>query len=202
MDNISRYDKYDRTMPKVFIGEYAAHAAKNMTDRKNNWKTALAEAAFLTGIEKNSDHVVMTAYAPLLARMNHNQWQPNMIWFDNVGVYGTPNYYVQRLFSENIGKYALSAESDDEDIKTTASLSENGSLIIKAVNISDKEKMLDFEMDSLYKISKITELAAAPNEENSIDNPYRVYPVNRKARSIDGIAIKPYSVNVFELCCN
>ncbi len=202
LDNISRYDSYDRTVPKVFIGEYAAHAAKNMTDRKNNWKTALAEAAFLTGVEKNSDHVVMAAYAPLLARMDHHQWQPNMIWFDNESVYRTPNYYVQRLFSENIGEYALSCEADDDDIKTAASVSENGCLIIKAVNISGKEKTIDFELDSRYKVCRATELAASPDAENSMDNPCRIYPVNRECDFADGCKIKPYSVNIFELCTN
>ncbi len=111
LNNINRYDNYDRTLPKVFIGEYAVHldADKNspLCDRKNNWYSALAEAAFLTGAERNSDHVVMTCYAPLLAKTNHQQWQPDLIWFDNDSVYGSPNYYIQKLFSEYLGEYSV-----------------------------------------------------------------------------------------------
>ncbi|MGN1115758.1 MAG: alpha-L-arabinofuranosidase C-terminal domain-containing protein [Candidatus Ornithomonoglobus sp.] len=110
--NIHRYDSFDRTMPKVFAGEYAAHSSTHTEERRNTWECALAEAAFLTGAEKNSDHVIMTCYAPLLAKKDHQQWQPNLIWFDNTDVYLTPSYHVQKLFSRNIGGYIVNAECD------------------------------------------------------------------------------------------
>ena len=75
-----------------------------------NWYAALCEAAFLTGLEKNADHVVMSCYAPLLGRTGHQQWQPDLIWFDNESVYGTPSYYVQQLFGNNLGACLVETE--------------------------------------------------------------------------------------------
>jgi alpha-L-arabinofuranosidase len=97
--NTHRYDRYDRKGPKVFAGEYAAHNP----DRRNDLFAALAEAAFLTGLERNGDIVTMTSYAPLLAKLGSTQWRPDLVWFDNMQVYGSPSYYVQKLFGLNRG---------------------------------------------------------------------------------------------------
>ncbi|MEE6274308.1 alpha-L-arabinofuranosidase C-terminal domain-containing protein [Georgenia sp. MJ206] len=94
--NTERYDSYDREGPEVFIGEYASQG--------NTFYNALAEAAYLTGVERNSDIVTLASYAPLLANEDYVQWQnANMIYFDNDELWGTVNYYVQRLFSTNRG---------------------------------------------------------------------------------------------------
>jgi alpha-L-arabinofuranosidase len=95
--NTDRYDSYDRKGPKVFLGEYAAQAPS----KANSLYSALAEAAFMTGLERNGDIVELASYAPLLARSGHTQWIPDLIWFDGQGAYGSPNYYVQKLFSAN-----------------------------------------------------------------------------------------------------
>ncbi|HEY0076692.1 MAG TPA: beta-L-arabinofuranosidase domain-containing protein [Abditibacteriaceae bacterium] len=92
-----RYDRYDRKGPKVFAGEYAAHTA----GRRNNFSAALAEAAFMTGLVRNADIVHMASYAPLFAKAGYTQWTPNLIWFDNARVYGSPSYYVQSMFARN-----------------------------------------------------------------------------------------------------
>ncbi len=141
LKNINRYDNYDRTLPKVFAGEYAAHSAADTAERVNDWHTALCEAAFLTGIEQNADHVAMACYAPLLARTGHNQWQPNLIWFDSTSVYGTPSYYVQKLFSNNVGtalvKTAVSKGALPDTLKTVSTLSQDGKhLYVKLVNLA------------------------------------------------------------------
>lgn len=153
LENINRYDDYDRTLPKVFAGEYAAHSARETAKRINNWYTALCEAAFLTGIEKNADHVAMTSYAPLLARTGHNQWQPNLIWFDNTGVYGTPGYYVQKLFSNNIGTALVKTQAEGalpDTLKTVSSLSEDGKhLYCKLVNLADKPEKLSLHLEAI-----------------------------------------------------
>jgi alpha-L-arabinofuranosidase len=110
----TRYDDYDRNGPKVFMGEYAAQSVDiTSPDNRNNLRCALAEAAFLTGIERNSDVVVMSSYAPLLAHEDAWQWRPNLIWFDNLNAYGTPNYYVQKLFGRNRGDVLLPVEVSD-----------------------------------------------------------------------------------------
>lgn len=102
LNNWDRYDNYDRHGPKVFIGEYAS--------KGNTFYNALAEAAFMTGIERNSDIVELAAYAPLLANVDYVNWSPNLIWFDNSRVYGTPNYYVQKLFSHNKGDIVIPSQ--------------------------------------------------------------------------------------------
>ncbi len=99
----TRYDSYSRSGPKVFVGEYAV---KYNGDRPN-LTGALGEAAFMTGMERNSDVVVMASYAPLFANLNNQDWNPNLIYFNGTQVYGTPSYYCQQMFSLNRGDYAL-----------------------------------------------------------------------------------------------
>src|SRR5690606_35183384 len=96
--NATRYDNYDRQGPKIFAGEYAAQSVAVVSpENKNSWETALAEAAFMTGLERNADVVHMTSYAPLMAHTEAWQWSPNMIWFNNLQSLATANYEVQKL---------------------------------------------------------------------------------------------------------
>ena len=103
------YDRYDRTKSKVYLGEYAAH----LPGRPNNIETALAEAVYLTAVERNGDVVSMASYAPLLAKEGHTQWNPDLIYFNNTEVKPTVGYYVQQMFGRNAGDTYLPA-----DIKT------------------------------------------------------------------------------------
>ena len=108
LDHSDRYDKYDRNGPKVFAGEYAAQTVDVVsTENRNSWGAAMAEAAFMTGLERNADVVRMASYAPLFAHVDGWQWTPDLIWYDNLRSYGTPNYYVQKLFSTNVGSRIL-----------------------------------------------------------------------------------------------
>ncbi len=108
LDNAFRYDNYPRTGPKVFMGEYAAQSDKVVSVlNRNNLECALAEAAYMTGLERNADVVTMSSYAPLMGHEEGWQWRPNLIWFDNLRSYGTPSYYVQQLFSRNRGDVVL-----------------------------------------------------------------------------------------------
>jgi len=91
INNNHRYDQFSRTGPKVFIGEYASK-----DDRMLN---AIAEASYLTGVERNGDVIQFTCYAPLLCREGNQQWHPDLIRFDNTRVMKTANYYVQQLYS-------------------------------------------------------------------------------------------------------
>jgi alpha-L-arabinofuranosidase len=98
--NTDRFTRFDRNGPKIFVGEYASEG--------NTQLNAVAEAAYLTGIERNADVVDMTCYAPLLARIGSTQWtKANLIWFTDTEVVKTPNYYVQQLFSLNKGDVYL-----------------------------------------------------------------------------------------------
>ncbi|KIH99097.1 alpha-N-arabinofuranosidase [Streptomonospora alba] len=93
--NNDRYDSYDREGPDVYLGEFASQG--------NRFSNALAEAAYMTGLERNADVVKMASYAPLLAAEWDTQWTPDLIWFDNSTSWGSANYEVQRLFSANTG---------------------------------------------------------------------------------------------------
>ncbi|MGI5347913.1 alpha-L-arabinofuranosidase C-terminal domain-containing protein [Streptomyces sp. CA-250714] len=95
LENNERYDSYDRKGPKVFLGEYAS--------RDNRFRNALAEAAFMTGLERNADVVKLASYAPLLANEDYVQWKPDMIWFNNHTSWGSANYETQKLFMNNVG---------------------------------------------------------------------------------------------------
>lgn len=108
----NRFDTYDRRRSKVMVGEYCAHTMPGLIhpDNRNNLESALSEAAFLTGLERNADVVVMASACALFAHTDAWQWTPNLIWFDNLRVYGTPNYYVQQLFSLNRGNVILPVE--------------------------------------------------------------------------------------------
>lgn len=91
-----RYDNYNRNGAKVFAGEYACHCR---LDERNRFDAALLEAAFMTGIDRNSDIVSMATYAPLFAHYKAWQWRPDLIWFDNLDVVRSASFYVQKLFS-------------------------------------------------------------------------------------------------------
>ncbi|MGX7827973.1 alpha-L-arabinofuranosidase C-terminal domain-containing protein [Actinokineospora sp. 24-640] len=95
LQNNDRYDSYDRAGPRVFLGEYAS--------QDNFFANALAEAAFMTGIERNADVVKLASYAPLLANEDYVQWRPDMIWFNNHASWGSASYEVQKLFMTNVG---------------------------------------------------------------------------------------------------
>jgi len=116
LENVDRYDRYDRKGPKVFAGEYAAHDR----NRANNLRSAIAEAAFITGLWRNADVVTMAAYAPLFAKVGHVQWRPDLIWFDNTRSYGSPSYHVQALFGRNLPDTILPVKVTAEEIQSPA----------------------------------------------------------------------------------
>ena len=151
-DNADRYDNYDRSGPKVFAGEYAAH----LPNRENNFDTALAEAAFMTGLERNADLVTMATYAPLFAHYDAWQWAPDLIWFDNLSVVKTPNYYVQQMYGHHPGTHVVSLTSvgkaltGQNRLYGTAALDKTtNELIIKVVNADNRDQKLIFHLNKL-----------------------------------------------------
>ncbi|MBO0608945.1 alpha-L-arabinofuranosidase C-terminal domain-containing protein [Myceligenerans salitolerans] len=100
--NDDRYDSYDRNGPHVFLGEYAS--------RGNQWRNALAEAAYMTGIERNSDLVELASYAPMFANEDYVQWSPDMMWFDNDESWGSTSYWTQQMFMTNTGDEVVASE--------------------------------------------------------------------------------------------
>jgi alpha-L-arabinofuranosidase len=138
--NQDYYDRYDRAKSKVYLGEYAAH----LPGRPNNLETALAEALYLTALERNGDVVVMSSYAPLLAREGYTNWNPNLIYFNNAGVTTTAGYLVQQLYGNNAGDEYITSDTrlNNADLKVKSRVacsvtrdSRTGDMIIKLVNL-------------------------------------------------------------------
>ncbi|WP_405467296.1 alpha-L-arabinofuranosidase C-terminal domain-containing protein [Streptomyces canus] len=99
LENTRRFDTMDREGPHLYIGEYGSW--------RNNGRSAIAEAAYMIAMERNGDVVRLASYAPLLAKRDHTQWLPDLIYFDNTNVWPTLNYHVQRMHSVNSGDTAL-----------------------------------------------------------------------------------------------
>ena len=186
LDNADRYDNYDRNSYKIFAGEYAAQSvAIASPDNKNNWECALAEAAFMTGLERNADVVYLTSYAPLMAHADGWQWTPDLIWFNNLNVYKTPNYYVQQLFSVNKGTHLLNTEGS-QSIKGENHLyasavkdTINHEIIIKLVNVAGHKQNTSLEITgvALANEAGMIELSSdSMAAENSFENPVNIAP--------------------------
>lgn len=135
------YDREKQT--RVFVGEFANNSTNNA------YHSTLAEAAFATGLERNSDMVVMAAYAPLLCKKGFAKWGANLIWFDNRGLWRTTNYYYISLFANNIGNKAfditpfVNTADMSEDLKVFASPTidtQSGIIYVKIVNAENMSK--------------------------------------------------------------
>lgn len=182
-EHVDFYDRYDRVV-KVFSGEYAAHPVNGMNrPDANTLGGALAEAAFLTGVERNADVVVLASYAPLFARVGFTQWSPDMIWFDEKRAYGTPSYFVQKLYGENLGTVTLDMEGQEKALRehgiyANLSLEEGtGEVILKAVNHGSEEQVLELAVEGSWKPGgqmTVQLLAGAEEDYNSIEEPERV----------------------------
>jgi alpha-N-arabinofuranosidase len=138
-ENLRRYDTYDRTKSKVYVGEYAAHDPAT----PNTLRSALAEAAYLTSLERNGDVVHFASYAPLLARRNRTQWKTDLIYFTGTAVYPSINYEIQRLVSLNSGDVALPVSLAGAQARHRLAISSvrdsaSGDVILKIVNGEDR----------------------------------------------------------------
>jgi alpha-L-arabinofuranosidase len=191
--NTHRYDHYDRNGPKVFMGEYAAQSVGVVsTKNENNLECALAEAAYMTGMERNADVVRMASYAPLFANTEAWQWTPDLIWVNSLNIYETPNYYVQQLFSCNRGDEVLPTQTTG--IETAADGVQNlyasathddkaGEVIVKVVNPEADAEPVEIKLDGLSQVAPEGEaitLAGDLNEVNSMDDPKKISPVESK----------------------
>ena len=162
------YDHYDRTMPKVYLGEYAASTRV----KRPNVETALAEALYLTDVERNGDVVEMTSYAPMLAKEGHHNWDPDMIYFSNTEVRPTPAYEVQKLFSNFSGDRYISTSiniSPELKHRVGASLVRNakdGRRYLKLVNALPVELTLQVNGLTIPAGSVTQEFSGKPEDQS------------------------------------
>ena len=215
--NVSRYDNYPRDSSKVFAGEYASHAENAASpETKNNWLAALSEAAFMTGLERNADVVNMASYAPLFAHVDGWQWSPDLIWVNNLKAFGTPNYYVQKLFSLNKGNHTVpvtmnNAVINGQDSLYASAVTEDSSkvVIVKLVNASASTQAISFDLTGIKRIASPATFTFMQSNDlaavNSLDAPFHISPkeikVNGSKKNIS-VSILPYSFNVIRVKIN
>ncbi len=189
----ARYDSYDRKGPKVFAGEFACHGKGR---KYNHFNTAILEAAFMTGLERNADIVHMATYAPLLAHVEGWQWRPDLVWFDNLNTFKTTSYYVQQLYTLNPGTNVLSltmnkkpvtGSEDQKGLFASAVWDKNSNeVIIKVVNTANKKSDILLDFNGLQKRESLTTGTVTILQsddiyaENSIETPNKIAPIEKK----------------------
>ena len=202
--NTRQYDKYPRDRKtKVYLGEYAAKD-KKLID-------ALAEGLYLLHVERNGDVVAMTSYAPLFARKNATNWNPDLIYFDNDRPFLTCSYYVQQFFGQSSGQYyygdCVTFDGDAAGVVQPVENSPYGQsvvlntktrqLFVKICNAGETAKKANIDLSrfkSMKKVMTKTVLSGQPNDENNFD----VQPIAPKSETIKAqkkmtLDIAPYS---------
>ena len=209
LSNADRYDNYDRKGPKVFAGEYACHA----DNKANSFLTALCEAAFMTGLERNADVVPLSTYAPLFAHVEAWQWRPDLIWFDNLRVMKTPNYYVQQLYSHHAGTRVVpflragKPLTGELSLYATAALDKRtNELILKVVNTGIQARQAQIQLhglsDGTHTGTRIQFHSMDVEAVNTLEQPERVHP-EESAFTYKGnqmaITIQPLSFTIYRI---
>ena len=212
--NATRYDNYDRKSFKIFAGEYAAQSKFTCSpDNQNNWKCALSEAAFMTGLERNADVIYMCSYAPLFAHVDAWQWTPDLIWFDNLKSFGTANYFVQKLFSNNKGTEVLPMFLENKPITgqnglyASAVFDKNtDEIILKLVNSTEKAQTANVVLESTKKLGSKGKIIVLKSDDlnnvNSLEQPILIGPVEQeliiKGKTVNPI-LEPYSFSIVRI---
>ncbi|TMI74293.1 MAG: alpha-N-arabinofuranosidase [Bacteroidetes bacterium] len=215
-ENASQYDKYDRNGPKIFVGEWATREGAPTT----NLNAALGDAAWMTGMERNSDLIIMSCYAPLFVNVNTNtatapkawQWDSDLIGYNSMSSYGSPAYYVQKLFSNYLGNkiVPVTAENiptqprpltrrDSTDGIKIAPLvptvfysatkdEKTGIVYLKVVNTMGKKQSITINLKGAAKVSPNATLIVVkgqkPEDTNSITDPEKIAPVTSTVNGI------------------
>jgi alpha-N-arabinofuranosidase len=203
----NHYDKTDRQGPKIFVGEWATLEG----DPTPNLEAALGDAAWMTGLERNADLIVMASYAPLFVNVNPGgmQWAPDLIGYDALSSYGSPSYWAQVMFAGHLGSEVVPATLANAGPRVYASATRDDKrrkIFIKVVNASSEAAELSIALEGVGSVKRSAELITlsgkTPNATNSITHPDAVVPVERRIE-IAGAKFKesftPYSINVLEL---
>jgi len=201
------YDAADRNGPRIFVGEWATRQG----DPTPNLEAALGDAAWLTGLERNSDLVIMASYAPLFVNVNPGgeQWATDLIGYNALSSYGSPSYWTQVMFSTHLGTEVVPATLANSGPRVYASATRDDAkhkLFVKVVNATSTPQPVAITLSGVSKVAPLAMLTTmsgkTPNATNSITHPDDIKPVSRTV-SIAGPkfiqTFVPYSVNVLEL---
>ncbi len=203
------YDNYDRKGEKVFVGEWATREGFPTT----NFNAALGDAAWMTGMERNSDIVIMSCYAPLFVNVNPGgmQWKSDLIGYDALTSYGSPSYYAQTMFSnylgdkvvpittENIPSQMQQLTGRDSAAGLTPKMipavfyvatknSHNGAVYLKIVNTLGTPQNINIKLEGLSKVASTATLvvlkADKPDDTNTITEPMKIIPATSQIKGV------------------
>ncbi|SCW73932.1 alpha-L-arabinofuranosidase C-terminal domain-containing protein [Mucilaginibacter sp. NFR10] len=205
LKNTQRYDAYNRLRSKVYIGEYASWG--------NTLFNALSEAVYMTSLERNGDVVRMASYAPLIARIGHTSWNPNLIYFNGSKVFPTVNYYVQQQFAANSGNEYLpdviKLKGEKAALDTTAGISTvrdsaTGDLILKIANAGNAPVSGEADLSKIGQLPKsatVNVITGNPDMKNSADNPQAIVPQSSviKLQKKWAFTVPAYSLTVVRI---
>ena len=200
------YDKTDRSGPKIFVGEWATLEGSPTP----NFGAALSDAAWMTGLERNSDIVVMAAYAPLLVNVNPGgmQWAPDLIGYDAMRSYGSPSYYAQVMFASHLGDETLGSTLKGAGPKLFYSITRDSArkrLYLKLVNASSAPQPVEIECTGakLAGTGTLIGLSAHSTQAaNTIDQPEEIVPVETALHGVRNPLLRTlpgYSIQVIQL---
>jgi len=201
------YDKADRNGPKIFVGEWATREGQPTP----NLQAALGDAAWMTGMERNSDLIVMASYAPLFVNVNPGgmQWETDLIGYDALNSYGSPSYWAQVMFGKYLGTEVVGTTLTNAGPHVFTSVTRDDKqhkLFVKIVNASSDEVPLSIALNGIKALKPeaklVTLCGKTPDATNSITNPKALVPVEHKL-AVSGARLQqsfvPYSINVLEL---
>ncbi len=206
-DDVGHYDKTDRQGPKIFVGEWATREGSPTP----NFNAALGDAAWMTGMERNSDIILMSCYAPLFVNVNTGgmQWESDLIGYDTLTSYGSPSYYAQVMFSNHVGDQILEARLEGAALRFFYSVtrdSKDGKVYLKMVNATASPRPLTIRLNGVSQVSrngKIISMSARTTQAtNTILAPNRIVPNEstiHNAASQFSHTLPPYSIQVVEL---
>jgi alpha-N-arabinofuranosidase len=201
------YDNADRNGPKIFVGEWATREGTPTP----NMGAALGDAAWMTGMERNSDLIVLASYAPLFVNVNPGgmQWQSNLIGYNAASSYGSPSYYAQVLFAGHVGTEVVASELQDAGDRLFYSVTRDpakGIVYLKLVNASSAAQELRISVDGTKSVgasAKLVQLSAGSTAAtNSIFDPTRVMPVESTVKGVGKEftrTLPGYSIEVLEI---
>ena len=160
IEHANMYDTYPRERNRIFLGEYAENQTWDDKAMPNNYYSALSEGAYLTGLERNADIVVISSYAPLFSRVGGEQWKHNMINFNSLYTLKTLNYHVQEMYANNYGDKYLFVEEPEKDGIFTSVTANDEFVFIKVCNVNkeDKEYEMEIKGAELEEKGTLTEL--------------------------------------------
>ncbi|MDW5264345.1 MAG: alpha-L-arabinofuranosidase C-terminal domain-containing protein [Edaphobacter sp.] len=208
-NDVHHYDKTDRNGPKVMVGEWVTREGSPTT----NMGAALGDAAWMTGMERNSDIVVLASYAPLFVNVNPGgmQWPSDLIGYDALNSYGSPSYYAQAMFSTHLGDHVLDSKLDATNPRLFDSVtvdSKHHRVIVKLVNGSSQPQAVSINLSGakVHSNAHVTTLGAPTTEAtNSITDPTRIVPVVStisNAASTFTHTVPRYSIQILDLDLN